>query len=636
MKKLMALFALGVALSAVVFKIYFYGIDNSGFEVTNLNEPAIESSHSTVGTTVPSQSSTHVAPGMSAVYSYEYNVQGTLEEGSESQEPDLMVNGELHVRVLKVEDKRIYLGMQLRGGTINLGLETGDFEFGVLLNVIDTKGFLVEQVTSKSLDDQSAYFVTEQFNIQSTRSEVNQSIVDQWSSLETDNVGRYKASYKYLPSGALEKTKTEYVTILDKSLGDLDIIQSYIQIKPGGLWLDSYESMESVSNKIEDLGEVNYTETQHLNMLQGHDHQTLFLNQISLSLNRDELINVIQNQDLSEVLSFGSQDASLEEASENPLSSLPFEHVMSELQVSVMNAKTHADTLNSIELFSDWLIVNPERSDMVYHALLENEKLSADVTARMIHALAIAGNGLEAQETLHKIISDTDLSFDVRLQGIVATSDLQEINSTNLIGTLWEQSMKVVDSNDIAALQISDSSLYALGTLASKDAQLASQLEMQLQPILKNSPSLDPEYTKVAIRALQNIGVNSPETLNAVSNIFENNMDEGVRVAALEMLHTEDSGVFYPIASKALQDVSKRVRLAAVRELSATNTGNEVFAAQSLMNQVNLEQDEGVVGAIYLALGNYRESNPDVEAFLKANMTTANDNIKEYISQALQ
>lgn len=240
-----------------------------------------------------------VTAGTSVTYQYEYSVHGDIHESQGSVAPDLSINGVLHVRFLAADERKVILGMQLQGATIQRGNQIESFDPGMVLNELDSDGKLVGQVISKFFNEGSARFVKELFNLQ-VAIPADDSL-HQWTVTESDSLGRYTATYKKTSSNVLHKEKRHYLAENHAVAGELKIIQSFAEINLNPTWLASYESMESIADTAPDIGAMEYTISRSVQQDSITFERTASLYALNLNASEDALKETILNQEVSEL-----------------------------------------------------------------------------------------------------------------------------------------------------------------------------------------------------------------------------------------------------------------------------------------------------------------------------------------------
>lgn len=433
--------------------------------------------------------------GASAVYQFEYTVQGDIEEADDLIAPDLSVSGVLHVRFLAVDEEKVHLGMQLHGATIQRGDNIEPFDPGIVLNVLDSRGALVRQVTSKYFDDDSARFVEDLFNLQVTSS--SDESLRQWTVTETDGLGRYTVIYKKNSSGVLHKEKRQYLQENDDVSSEIKIIQSFAEISLNPVWLVSYESMESIADTIPSVGEMEYTISRKLRHDSSAFGGTLSLYALDLGSSQEKLNEFVLNQKLAGLSS-----------------------------VTDLVDGHHNDQVTSYGLV-------------------------------LIHLMQNNGAGMHSPN-----------------------SNIEQA------GDLYE---------------------YLLG---------------------------DPEGADLAVKTLQDIKVKSIETYSLAEKLLAHHPDDNVRMAALNFFVQDDNERYFRLVIDALDDRSKKVRLAAARGLLESKYDSRESVVHGLMNRLAAEEEVDVKGALYLALSPHRKNHPEIDVLLRKEKSSAGPELIAFIEEA--
>lgn len=430
--------------------------------------------------------------GVSAVYQFEYTVQGDIEEAQDFIEPDLSVSGVLHVRFLAVDGEKVHLGMQLHGATIQRGNNIEPFDPGIVLNVLDSSGALVSQVTSKYFDEDSARFVKDLFNLQVTSS--SDDSLSQWTVTERDSLGRYTVIYKKNSSGMLHKEKRQYLQENDGISSEIKIIQSFAEITLNPVWLVSYESMESIADTIPSVGKMEYTISRKLRQDFSAFGRALGLYALDLDSSQEKLNEFIMNQELS------------------GLSSVVDGH--------------HNDRVTSY-------------GSILIHLMQNN-----------ISGMHSANSSVEQGEDLYE---------------------------------------------------------YLLG---------------------------HPGGADFTIKTLQKIKVKSEEAYGLVEKLLAHHPDDNVRMAALDFFVQDDNEQYFGLVIDALDDRSKKVRLAAAQGLLESKYDNRDSVVHGLINRLNAEEEVDVKGALYLALSPHRKDHPEIDVLLKEERSSVGPELIAYIEEA--
>lgn len=573
-------------------------------------------------------------PGNTLVYTYEYSSQRQVKSIQEVSAPNLTISGELHVRVLKVDEAEIYLGMHLKDGIMQFGTESMPFTFGTIVNILDKEGKIIRQLASKELDIQSNQFISEQLNIQSAIHPAVDDNLLTWQTEEKNHVDKYLAHYEIADEGDITQFKIQYPSSKDTAIEVPEIIQSFSDKSLGILGSRSDKTAEPFSNPTDQAGSLFYPKSDAISGTITPGEQIL-LYAIDLNVSKEELINTIVNQDIYPY----KDKRQTSRKTNNHQSLLPdqlFKSVLKNLTYAVRGAASHADTLSAINRMKDWIEGNPDKAENVYQALSNNKFLPDEIAARLIHALVLAANTAGTQSVLVKIIADQSLPAMYRLQGVIASGEITEIKDARLVDTLWRQGFSPRNPMDEMNVQISNSSLHALTVLAENNPSLARDLKEKLLLLLSQSASTSAQYTKMALLTLHNIGENSSSTYDLVNNLFYEHSDESVRETALNVLNGDKTGRYTYTLVNALSDNSKAIRIAAAREIQMNLANNVQTVMQNIVNLIGNEPDLDVKGQMFLALGNHISESPQLRLFLEQQLSQADANLSQYIQKALE
>lgn len=614
-----------------------------------LAQPNTAKSEAPVKDTESSGYSYHWKKDLSGVYQFHYHIKSFSQTSPDAEEMsivDLKTSGELQVRVLKADEDTVLLGMQVHNGKILMhdGAEQPvevPWITGLFITHMTPSGEIKKITISEEMPEDSIHFITQQFGIQIILPEDGCVAEKQWTVPENDAVGKYLADYIALSSTELKKNKVEYFEIEKQDLEKFKILQATTEATLGKFWLEEYVKKETWEYPVpESEGRIISEETVKfkLNALQ-HLEPTLLISQLDTNLPLSDLLNRVQGQEIplpkeAEIQELARQ--SEQEIAEEKYQGVPFEVVFDELAKVVEEAEDHAVTVDSILNLKQWYMANPEAMQTAYEMLgVGGKDISDELSARMIHALELVPESEEAQATIAMILDDPELEWTKRLQAAVAAGGVDSIHSQELEDALWKAAFNPTNSEDVQEMQVSDSSLYALGILASNNEQLATDLEANLIGQLAADSAVDPEDLNVSLRTLTNAKIYTEETLQQAATLIKEHSDAGVKITAIEYLNQDKDNRYTSTIVDALKDQNRDVRVAAARELKNVQSQAD-SVVDSLIMHLKSETEPVVKAEVILALGDHAKTNSKARNHLYLEKVNTSADLLPIIEQALQ
>jgi hypothetical protein len=201
----------------------------------------------------------------------------------------------------------------------------------------------------------------------------------------------------------------------------------------------------------------------------------------------------------------------------------------------------------------------------------------AALTARLVHALELAGSTAEAQSALAGILNTKDgLNDELRLQAAVAAGGIESLKDSGLRDALYQ----AVRSENI---EVSDAAGFALGSLSRNNPDLQNVLRESYSPVLSGQNE-HPDDQRVALRILANGGIVTEPILADAARLAGGHGDREVRIAAIDFLGKTSPDRPQALIS-ALSDPETGVRLAAIKALtgSARNTAESITAVANVL-----------------------------------------------------
>jgi hypothetical protein len=376
-----------------------------------------------------------------------------------------------------------------------------------------------------------------------------------WTTAETGRAGSFQCIHVVNRNGTIEKRRS---TRSDDRPTGCEILESNIVATIGSSWikvLDAHETF-AISNGEKRLG----TAVSHFNMSRS-----------VRTAEPDGLAQLSVNPELAASFTSlttpgGDGNSTLERQSfqtlEERFATVPMNQVFDELRSITETAEAHEATIEAIHALRDWLLVHPDGAFTLVDAL-SDPSLSIGFTARAIHALELAGKTPQAQLALADILQrPADFSRAVVMQAVIASGGIGAGLRPELHAALSDTINNAVSTSDFT---VGDAALYALGSLAQTNPQVAEQLTGALLPDLA-APN-HAETTKTALNALANGRLATPAIVQQASSLATRHPEAEVRAAAVHYLSVlPDTGPATMVPF--LRDPSEQVQLEAIDSLA--------------------------------------------------------------------
>lgn len=545
------------------------------------------------------------------------------------------VEGTLTARILKRYQGAIYMGLQLSPASVLVSGEPSKslkflLETTVPIGVFLPTGRLVNLIVPDQLEKRDSDFLRQILDIDMALPETA-TTGQQWSLIESDVAGSYAAHFRLTESGAVARQKSKYTEMASEGY-KISVAKSSWSAKISeDFWLESLTGSERLDY---DAGEAwSGTSIFSVNMekiVSGTPDPDSILMTLDTTASIENLIAEIMVHAEVARLGGGAWAEEQKKAKLKKYRGMPFKQVNDNLTTAFRGMTQHADTVEAIHELRDWILANPDQATSITQAV--QGQSSDGLTARMIHALELAGELPEAQDALATILTDSTNTQGVRLQAAVAAGGIPRLESEMLGTALW-QSAFASESDAAEAMEVGDSSLLALGILAGTDDELSTALHQELSTYL-NTPDVHSRDTVTAIRTLQNAQSQDAATLERIETLTRDHSDESVRAAAVRFFEQRDSR-YEKLAVEALNDPAERVQVAAVRTLSAASEMSAASVNGLIQAFENDQTPATVRSQIAFTLGKISQQHPSAQDSLKSQLATASPKLQESIKAAL-
>lgn len=491
------------------------------------------------------------------------------------------VEGIIHLRVLEVKDGKARIGLLGSGLRVQ---ENGSRlkQVEALLETVpcvvtmSQRGQILEmgftgEVASEDLLSLAGFYGT-QFVLPPAGN------VSHWRLIEEDANSSWNASYKLLPGG-IEMSKQRVARVASPAAGlPIRVDSSQIRSARGAVWLSFYDSDETWSF-------LNGPEVVLSIRSQLHLTETVAAEPPALSMLKpgtalvtpSKALDVLRQESLTgDADGVSSIQRDKTEILRERYANLGAGDLVDQLRSALANAKGHEDTVPAIHSLRDMLLAYPDRAMEVASLAMKNSGEAA-LTARLVHALELAGSTAEAQSALAGILDTKDgLNDELRLQAAVAAGGIGSLKGTELREALY----RAVRSENI---EVSDAAGFALGSVAKNNPDLQKVLAEGYGPVLSGQNE-NPDDQRVALRILANGGIAKDSILADATRLAESNRDREVRIAAIDYLGKVSADQPQPLIA-ALSDAEVGVRLAAIKALtgSAQNTVESINAVARVL-----------------------------------------------------
>jgi len=491
------------------------------------------------------------------------------------------VEGTLHVRVLEVKDGKAKVGLL---GSGLKALENGSRLKNVeaLLEAVPCvvtmshrgqildMGFMGE-VASDDLLSLAGFYGT-QFVLPPEGN------VSHWRVIEEDVNSSWDASYKLMSDG-IEMSKQRSTHVASPGTGlPIRVDSSQIRAARGAVWLSFYDSDETWSFLngqavvLSMRSQLRLTET-----VAAEPPALAKLEPGKPLVTLSKAMDVLRMESLTgEAGNVSSIQRDKTEILREKYADLGAGDLVDQLRSALANAKGHEDTVAAIHSLRDMVLAYPDRATEVA-SLAVKSMGDAALTARLVHALELAGSTAEAQSALAGILNTKDgLNDELRLQAAVAAGGIESLKDSGLRDALYQ----AVRSENI---EVSDAAGFALGSLSRNNPELQNVLRESYSPVLSGQNE-HPDDQRVALRILANGGIVTEPILADAARLAGGHGDREVRIAAIDFLGKTSPDRPQALIS-ALSDPETGVRLAAIKALtgSARNTAESITAVANVL-----------------------------------------------------
>lgn len=245
------------------------------------------------------------------------------------------------------------------------------------------------------------------------------------------------------------------------------------------------------------------------------------------------------------------------------------ERMIADLDEAVQKDAGHAATIPAMHALRDWLLTKPGSSARLA-GLLQDRSLSDALTARMVHALELAGRQIpEGQGALADILKAPPGSYSpgVLMQAAVAAGGTGRLLSPELLPAL---KAAAAGENPGEGFLLNDAALYAIGSLARDNAELRPDLVHSLSPSLSRDGSIAPDDTAAALRTLANAGIAETSLAAQALELMQHHPEPDVRQAAIDYLAATTPPEALPALAQTMTgDTSGAVRSRALEALTS-------------------------------------------------------------------
>ncbi len=315
--------------------------------------------------------------------------------------------------------------------------------------------------------------------------------------------------------------------------------------------------------------------------------------------------------------------------------SVPASKMIDDLSEAVAGGPDHAATLPAMHALRDWLLANPARSGEVAEAL-KNPALADGVTARVAHALELAGRtSMESQAALAAILAAPRDTYPpaVLMQAAVAAGGVGRVQSSDLIQAL---DAAVAAENPGADYLLNDAALYALGTLARDNSELGQALIKTLAPELALDGKFSPADTATALRTLANARTQDPAIMDQALALAAGHQEPEVRLATIDFFASSGQPEALPAITRALTgDSSDDVRRRAMEVL----TSPELVSPESVRPVLELVRSGSKSGPLrefaIASLAPHQDAFPEIRRTFLQLLPRAAGETAELIRQAV-
>lgn len=499
----------------------------------------------------------------------------------------IRVEGILHLRVLEVNDGKAKIA--LLGSNLKV-LENGSrlHEVESLLEEVpcivtmSPRGQILEmgftaEVASDDLLSLAGFYGA-QFVLPPDE------LVNQWRVIEEDVNSSWDSSYELMPDG-IRMTKRR-VTRVASSVTALPIRvdSSEIRSARGAVWLSYYDADETWSFLNGEEVVLSMRNRLQLTETAAEEPSALSLLEPGAALSAAlKPMEVLRTESLT---GEANDDSSIQRDKiailREKYASVGAGDLIDELRSELANAKGHEDTVTAIHSIRDMVLAYPNRAMEVASFAIENVGDSA-MTARLVHALELAGSTAEAQAALASIVGTAEaIDDELRLQAAVAAGGVESLKDNGLRDALYQ----AVRSENI---EVSDAAGFALGSLARNNPELQKVLGEGYGPMLSGQEE-NPDDQRVALRILANGGIVNDSILADAARLAGEHRNRDVRIAAIDYLGKASPDSPETLIS-ALGDPEIGVRIAAVKALtgSSRNTSKSIAAVASILTDPSAE-----------------------------------------------
>lgn len=443
----------------------------------------------------------------------------------------------LHMRVLNSDATRIAVGAQLSAVRFNAdGNSVPEIESGLsaapFIAYFDPTGALLALEFPAKLPPEFQALLRGIMDIQVVLPVVPSR---EWKSEEIDANGTFAVNYKTLADGRINRIRDRYIRLDQEKAGlSINLNGSSYLASIGGAWLHNYAGGEGVSLVAQNGEPVSISRVSKELVSIDSEPEPSGLAKLKSSSPISELKAELAKLSLRVNAITDLAEKRHQKELEDRYSKMPLDEVLSDLLKAVSNSQSHADTMPAIEKMRDWLLVHPEQAAALAQRL-SDPSLSADATARIIHAFELSASSKSSQDALASILGNAN-SFPeaVIAQAAAASGGLGQIQSQELYDALFKTAF---DTNS-GSQETQDAALLALGTLSKTNPGIAEVLVSSLANNLNASEDVLALDRIVALQTLGNGGLAPASIVESARTLLKINTDSAVRSEALSYLGT--------------------------------------------------------------------------------------------------
>lgn len=520
----------------------------------------------------------------------------------------------LHVRVLNREANKIAVGAQL--STVRFHADSNtvpEIESGLsaapFIAYFDPTGALHDLEFPPKLPPEFQALLRGIMDIQVVLPVVPSR---EWKSEEIDANGTFAANYKTLADGRINRIRDRYIRLDQEKAGlSINLNGSSYMASIGGAWLHNYLGGEGVSLVAQSGEPVSISRVSKELVSIDSEPEPSGLAKLKSSSPISELKAELAKLSIRVNAITDLAEKRHQKELEDRYSKMPLDEVLSDLLKAMSNSQSHADTMPAIEKMRDWLLVHPEQAAALAQRLAD-PSLSADATARIVHAFELSASSKASQDALASILGNAN-SFPeaVIAQAAAASGGLGQIQSQELYDALFKTAFDTRSGSQ----ETQDAALLALGTLSKTNPGIAEVLVSSLATNLNPSEDVLALDRIVALQTLGNGGLADASIVESARSLLSSNTDSAVRSEALSYLNTTKQVSSADILL-GLADSQDNVQLRAAEIVRTSETVKAPVVEQLFKLSRTATVAEGTRVAAVTALGQHSTSDSRISAGL--------------------